>query len=477
MKKNWLFALLCCACAVVAISCDDDDDEIVADDDVVAESAPTVSISTSAGSDSFTINLSASSDAYQYGYVASASALTVTAEQIIAGSVSDAVSAGVYSTSTDGTSTSVDVAAEATTTYYVYAAAVTANGTYSTVVYEALTTMAGTPTITAELAYAAGYYYGNYYTEGSYEYYILLSDNDLNEEYQTGAQYYVLSLRSATEAASEDVVIPDGTYTISDTDGDGVIYLDDSYYAVYGSTDFSTELKFDSGSLAISVSGTTTTIEGALTDEEGTVHNISYTGEIAIENITYYSTLTEDITVEISAEPSMWPMLYYDGDRLGNGTSYWELSVYDWPGDGFEMVYIADGSLNAETGLSGTFTGSDSGEAGTYMFGTVENDYATYSWYITYNDYAYIVDPYAPLGEGTSTIEPTGEYDSYGYPIYHITWDVYDDSGAHNITADWTGHVFIYDNSATYSSLSQNSTDRPSKKLAMPSKTDKRVLR
>ncbi len=448
MKKYWLLALLCCVCAV-AVSCSDDDDDNGGE---VSESAPSVLVTTSSGSDSFTINITTSNGAYQYGYVASTSALSVTAAQILSGSVSGVYSAGVYSASTDGSSKSVVIDAAESTTYYVYAAAVTANGTYSSIASGSVTTLASSSStdITPELDYATGYYYGDYYTDGTtVEYYIVLSAADLDEDYQTGAPYYILSLRSTTKPTSGTVTIPEGTYTVSDADGNNVIYQGDSYYAVYGDGEFSTLSNFADGSLAVSVSGSTTTIEGTLTDEDGTIHHISYTGDLDIENDAYTSTLSEDVTADLSGTPCY---AYYFGDAVGNGTSYWHLVIYKIPGEGFYVDYVGESSFTAEAGIpTGEYTGALTGEAGTYFTGMLYNGSILYSWYFTANSSGSITDPYSPLGSGTITVTNNGD------GTYTIAWDVMDDNETYSIKAEWTGTPTVSDETESTSSLSLNS--------------------
>ncbi len=476
MKKNWLFALLCCVCAV-AVSCSDDDDPVNNDPDASTEAAPTILVSTSAGSDNFTISLTTSSDASQYGYVASTSALTVSAEQIIAGSVSNVTSAAVYNTS-DGTFRTVVVNAAEGTTYYVYAAAVTAGGTYSTVASSSVTIAGNSddPVDTdtdPELNYAFAYYYGDDYTDGTtVEYYVYLSETDLyNYGYQVGEEYFMLSLRSTTEPTDYDsITIPAGTYTVSSTDANNVIYMSESVYGIFESTDgsanyFSTLAYITGGSVTVSVSGSTTTIEGSLTDGNGASHNISFSGEVEIYDVRvadYSSTLTEDKTVDLTGAAAN---AYYYGDAMESGTAYWEITIYNTAyTEGFQLAFCADPSFTAEAGIpTGTYTGEYTTTEGTYLTGILYNGYAYYSWFFTINN-GYIDTPYSPFGSGTITVTKNED------GTYTIDVDVMDDSETYSIKGTWTGTPSITDYSSSTSTSSLDSrSERPgANKFAMP---------
>ncbi len=478
MKKNWLFALLCCCMCAFAVSCSDDDDDVISGNDdqteneggSTSDAAPTVLVTTNAGSDSFTVGITVSNTAYQYGYVASTSSLSVTAEQILAGSFSGVTSSGVYTASSDGTYKSVVIDADESTTYYVYAAAVSEGGTYSTVSSTTVTTLAAATTMAVDLNYGFGYYYGTYYTSGStVEYYIYLSETDLmSTGWVEGENYYILSFRSTTEPDSDTVVLPAGTYTISSTDANNTLYMEDSLYGLCsGYSDdegvsFDPLLGFTSGSLTVSVSSGITTIEGTLTDEEGTIHTVSYSGDLYIMDATAsysYSTLTEDVTVDLTDATCY---AYYEGDAMETSTSFWEFQIYSADQTQcFQVSYCGSTDFTAETGLAtGTYTGEYTAYEGTYITGIVYSGYLYYSWYISLSDGA-MAEPYSPFGTGEVTVTNNGD------GTYTIDIDVMDDAETYSIKGTWTGTPTIYDYSSYYSSSSvKSANNEPASRIA-----------
>ncbi len=453
-------ALLCCVCAA-AISCSDDDDEIIADDDIEYEGdyeelAPTVSFTTSAGSDSFTITLSASSDAYQYGFAASTSELSLTAEQIIAGTVSGTVSSGVYTASSDGYTQYITVEAEESTTYYIYAAAGTQNGTaYSDIISGTVTTLesSGSGTTTSQsLEYAQARYMGNYYStsdSGALEYYVIMSDADMSSGVvQNGATYYYLDFWSATAPDSETITLPSGTYTADRTKADFTFYAENSMYCLRGNRVWDAYCYITEGSLTASTTDGITTITGTVTDEEGNSHEITYSGPLVFEDYStdLCSTLTEDITPDLTGGTCQAACY---GNAYGFGSCYWLIQIYNIPGYVISVDLFSDISLISETDLpAGAYTGSDDGATGTYVMGTGtirDGDY-THSWYLSADENESVTEPYTPIGEGTITISKNED------GTFTIAFDVYDDGGNYTIKTSWTGEPEIYDFSSYYSS-------------------------
>ncbi len=444
MKKLLLILLTCCACAAV-VGCDDDDDEVVYDssiaddsektddgDEAVDENAPTVSVEATASTNYFFLTLVASKDASNFGYVACTEELTsVTAEQILSGSVSEAFSAETYTTETYFTK-SAFVEADKCTKYYVYAAAVTADGIYSAVASTSVTTILTSAEVT---------YYGTYYsTTGLYQYSLTLSDNSSSDGYDTGARFYYLDFWSSTGADSGDIALPAGTYTVGTAEAENAIYSDDLSFNTYaGEWTWGESGYIIDGTLTVSVSDGTTYISGTLTDGTGGVHTISYSGVPSFEDSSTYSSLTEDITPDLTG--ASFYAAYY-GDLYGTGAARWYVQVLNMPGSGIILDLCGDASFTTEAGMpTGTFTGDTTGAAGTYYKGKY-NSGLDHSWFYTIDSQYYQVAPTTPLGSGTITV--TNNNDG----TYTIVLDVMDENDKYSIKTSWTGETYFYDMSS-----------------------------
>lgn len=124
-------------------------------------------------------------------------------------------------------------------------------------------------------------YYSRYGSSGEDLFYMYLSDLGFsaNGYAQVGGHYYYFYL--FVESA-DGTSLPTGTYTATTSYGGNMtLAVNSSEYVVQYSGNYD-ERTFTDGSLTVSADGNTYTIEGTVTDSEGEVHRIYYTGSAEI---------------------------------------------------------------------------------------------------------------------------------------------------------------------------------------------------
>lgn len=279
------------------------------------------------------------------------------------------------------------------------------------------------------------YYYGSLYTSSSslYEYYVIFSDNgiDLDEDgtmyLYANSNYIVLSFISSTAPADHDnIMVPEGTYTISSDGSDGTISPDYAEFMAVGSSSTEEDFSIVSGSVTVShSSGSTAIVSGTVVDEKGGSHPFTFDGSFnLLYDMTQVSSLTEDVTTTINTTTQI--ACYY-GDYFGNGGNVWYLYMYNSE-EGVYLAFVAEGGSTSSNELpTGTFVGASDGSAGTYLKGFYNGNLVN-SWYFNV-DGNYIDDPCTPLGEGTVKITSTGS------GSYQFVTDCYDDKGAYKVNA------------------------------------------
>ena len=284
--------------------------------------------------------------------------------------------------------------------------------------------------------YLIGDYYGDIYDNGLGNYYIYLSNTNIEEDgsYKPHGCYYILDITAPMSSYhNERIQIPEGHYTL-DKEGANGEYTFSFERSLYIETDYAGEpfrdVKFDSGSMYVNNAGITLTVSIG-----GITHIVTYKASPYVnnrgENGTH-STLAEDRTLELNNH-----VLYYYpcGDYYATGLNNWLLIVYPNDNDGDILQFDIMTAKDSDN-IFGTYTLGDSTTAGSFLKGVMTpyegENYMEGSWYYT-SDYADM----APLVGGSLTISDEG------YGVAKLAFYMEDDRG-NNIKGSWSGFMELY---------------------------------
>ena len=316
---------------------------------------------------------------------------------------------------------------------------------------------------------AFGEYYGTEYSD-AYNYYLILSDSELDEEgyMLTNSTYYFLDIYSSQAPAnSSKIQVPVGTYTYdaSDSAAAGTI---GAYYSSYAVTDNENvnESFFASATLEVKSNGT---IELTATLESGETHHITFSGDYSLNGSDsgdngggsdegYYSNLTGDYSLDLNGTVG-YAEWYGDYYEVGLGNWYVILEKEDETGDTLVLDLLKEG-LTYTGDPTGTYTAAISTLSSTcFVPGYLEEyegeEYFMGCWMVNYDTY-YMT----PLANGTITITKSGNN-------YTITANCTDDSPeANTVSGSWTGSLSTSDKSQSYSVASRSTKARKATKVS-----------
>ncbi len=298
-------------------------------------------------------------------------------------------------------------------------------------------------------AYAGGTYYGiknNASGTSAVEYSIWLSDQDTLDV--AGGTYYYFDIWSDSEPDDLDnIILQSGTDTLGTLGTAGEFSIENSKFFIISEdgASYDESYTFVSGSLVVSASTSDgTTITAELEDENGGVHEVSFSGDLVLANDGYMTSLDEDLELgDISS--SVECEAKYFGDYYGSGTANWVLVLYDDDVTGFTVDYCGDADCTYDAGEipCGTFeVAASGGESGTFYAGTLSFGYLAGTWLVTLSDGA-LAEPYAPVVDGTVTVT-AGSTDGE----YTIAVEGTDDLG-NVVSGSWTGTPTLVDAHAT----------------------------
>lgn len=300
-------------------------------------------------------------------------------------------------------------------------------------------------TYVLDVSYIYGYYYGNRQST-YYRYNTWLAENPMDDnmvEVGEGASY-CLDIYSDTEPDNMNSIAPPaGTYTLSDDSAPWTFSSTNSRLITKDGKG-ATNTYFTEGILIITQDGDTYTYQAILTDTNGEVHNVNYTGTVNLKDFTegaYISTLHEDYTADLE-NASM--NAYYYGDYYMNGTSNWFISLTPLPaskdGDFFQLNICSPSSSNMETGITeGRYEIMD---AYYYEFSTLMGfvvsgtKFGSWFWVLDNGQQGNLI---APLVSGYVDISVEGD-------IYTVEINANDDAiPVNTISAKWSGTVSMQD--------------------------------
>lgn len=334
-------------------------------------------------------------------------------------------------------------------------AGVTHTMTYTGPVKIADTTAGEDPTTPGEggevevtLSYASADFYGDYYTPGvSDNFYLTLSDIGLDAEGYVlpYGKYYRFDVYAPILDTNLES-IPAGTYRV-DVNESAEPWTLSSYYGAYYEMD---EYGYDYVTVDYPMDGYLTVNEDGTMEAEytlmisGEVHKITFDGELVINDIRDtlddddddwgdegwgegpYSTLTEDITVDLSDHT-----LYFEyyGDYYEVGYRNWVIALIPNSFEGESVQFDVLGDENSITSFGGNYEISDSLGAFTAYPGYLDDGYLSGSWYYSSDGITM-----APFAEGTIDVVDNGDGTA------SVEFALVDDLG-YEITGSWSGEA------------------------------------
>ncbi len=318
-----------------------------------------------------------------------------------------------------------------------------------------------------EASVAGGLYYGVsniYNNEGNLQFSVWLSDTPLGEDgtMAAGGTYYVLDIWTSTVPDGTNYVyLPEGEYVFGQVGENGVFSKDSGYYVVNeDGDDYDEEYGFVSGTVTVKRSGTTTTITADMEDSNGGVHEMTYSGDLTLENESLISTLDGDYDLGDFSDIACDARYY--GDYYRTGTANWVLNIYPETGTGITIDYCGDSACTYDSGTIpvGTFSASDTGGGlGYFLSGSLFSNYLSGTWLVTLDGDGSLTAPYAPIAGGTVQVTSSDG-------VYTVKVSVTDDRD-YAVTGEWTGTPTLSDYTTT-SSLSSTSSKIRRVKTTIP---------
>ena len=307
-----------------------------------------------------------------------------------------------------------------------------------------------------EGTYLNGYYYGEEYGEGADLYLLHISDKPMNNAGQlyANATYYRIYANAPLGNAA---VLPNGTYTFSETDTLETYVIVGKYSKLYltGTDDATTEMKSYSAAKMI-VSSDKVVLELTI---DGKRHRVTYNGSLECKNVNgdnggdggnnnnptdgqdgeAKSTYTSDHHVTFDGEHrAKWG---YEDDYWNTGYSNYTIFIMNKSngyvyGDTLQFDLITDNtSKNGD--FDGKYTISNTPGKMVMMAGFTNNfAQAVGSWLLEYGSGSDMTGfaNYAMLKSGTA------EFINNGDGTHTVKLNAYDCLG-NNITCNWTGVI------------------------------------
>ena len=296
-----------------------------------------------------------------------------------------------------------------------------------------------------------GYYYGEEYSPGSGNYWIILSEKPSTEGNNTFYRVDCYGALSSLEWGEADMIpIAEGVYNFdaNNSYAQGTFSAEYSAYWQTGAdgnvtTNDGNGFFFEGGKLTVTSTGMV--LEARI---NGVDHIVTYEGVNELldkRTPPYFSTLTEDLVVNLG-DAAMVAVPY--GDYYECGAFNWMFNIIpnNESGIGEYMMFDVNSNFTTEEeGFAGTYSIIFSGEElgpNTCIYGSLyAGAYLQGSWWYNSADGAEIGEM-APLGGGTFTVVDNGD------STVTFTFDLTDDNG-HAITGTWTGPYQIQQPQAT----------------------------
>lgn len=307
-----------------------------------------------------------------------------------------------------------------------------------------------------------GYYYGDAFgVNGEHNYWITLSDTEMDgQEMQPKGIYYSFDVFAPAPADPDNPSLPMGTYTIGEPGKTKEMTFTPDYSLIKKMNDagdnYDYSFTITEGSLTFSQAGSDYICEGTITDNEGNLHHVTYTGDLNYINdpqtVPEYKTIDEDIT--LTAENAFAMENYSTED--GNMSVRFRFT--DMEGDYFDMVppgtvFQAEAVMqNIYTiyPVTGTYTIESGERLNSMMPGWMRDYYYPQGCYVKRYESAEDEPGYGFGTKGSMTI--SGEPRNYTVEYSFRTEE------GHTMTCKYNGPIIIEGISEIGSTLSEDYT-------------------
>lgn len=280
-------------------------------------------------------------------------------------------------------------------------------------------------------------YDADYGDNGEDRYYLTFSDAPLDESGYPTPGHYSYSFDMYTESGSNGVLAP-GTYTFTDDwwSTEAGVFTSMSDFIVMDESGNSEYLSYASGTIEVSVSGDTYTVEALLVDETAKTHHMTYVGpvEMSMDGIltepldfeaTFGQAVYMDGNEELMAVELMLSNMAIEGSNLVPPGSLLTIEAY-MPYD--ESGKLATGKYNVSDSYGPMTVAPGSDYYGIMDIGT----YVDHCPDAGTDDKGYIV---------SGTMDISGDPDA-GY--YTIECDFVTEFGI-PVICTWSGYAYVYD--------------------------------
>ncbi|MBR2947035.1 MAG: BACON domain-containing protein [Bacteroidales bacterium] len=279
-----------------------------------------------------------------------------------------------------------------------------------------------------------GYYYGEEYSPGVGNYWMIISEKPIEEYNNTFYRVDLYGELSSIEyGESYYIPVPAGTYTFdpNNTSASGTFSATYSAFWQIDETGAAyNNLNYQDGSITITENGFTLDVT-----IEGERHVVVYEGESLLEDrrpAPYYSTLTGDHEINIGSNATA--MAYMYDDFYGLGTTNWLLTITPVGGIGeYLRIDLVTNHPTNEDGISGEYSvvAEDDVASGTVLKGYMMDVYMQGSWWYDSED-SITMNNLAPFTGGSMTIMDNED------GSVTISLNITDDMG-NKITGEWSG--------------------------------------
>lgn len=300
----------------------------------------------------------------------------------------------------------------------------------------------------ADVVFDAAFFEGDYYGTAmsvAHNYFVTISDLGMDDAgyLRNGATYYQFDIYGEAPADPSAPMIPDGTYTLSESGmfDSGTFSIDVScVLSISESGDYIGPYMFTEGTFTIKKEGDIYNMHAEVVTDDGRFHVIEYSGPISLRNLgpkDIWSTLAGDYEADLSGDYNA--VANYYGDFYGAGSCNWMVRIEPVSGTGDAIqLELNTSSFDFYDGIpSGTYSGSDTYEALTFVPGYEDNLNLYATWWFWY-DNNMLGENYAPLTAGEITVT------NHGDGTYTFDFFCFDDSPDYNLfTATWTGEMSL----------------------------------
>ena len=283
-----------------------------------------------------------------------------------------------------------------------------------------------------DVEFTATYFGGTYYNVGNHNYYIVLSDAEVDGSSAVdGATYYYFDLYSNN--VNDDRSVPNGVYTFDASNA----YASGTFTEEYGfgfkaTTPVRTWYLYAEGS-KVTVSDNKIIAELILTD--GTKHVVTYEGSLALSEA---SEGGSSLTGDLELNETGWDVtVVYYGQYYSDETDNYYVQLFEDADSGSGKWFVLDLMADYATCADhrGTFTATEEYPApNTFYTGLLDDGYLAGSWYAELED-GVVAGVMAPLMEGAITVTLNAD----GSQTY--VFDCKDDQG-HKITGSVTADPY-----------------------------------